>query len=324
MTVKGGAEVNNGGVANVELKIGDNVIADVTEVPFEYTYTFPEDQQTGELTIVTGDKGALASDEIVVTLTRTETTDPADGTFTDARDGHVYKIVTIGEQTWMAENLAWLPKVNKPEAAGLRDGLQYYFVLNYDGEDVATAKSTAEYAKYGVLYNWYAAMGADNAEGIPEDQNPSSVQGPCPEGWHIPAKAEWQELVDFVASELEPVQGNGWYNEIDYVWVYEEGLKNVWSALAGLEGWAESSMSSENPDLENGPRDSYGFNAVPSGMCWQTGAFGQNKTDVSFWMPHMQSYGGAAITFTNNGYLPDFSKSGLSQYRGYSVRCVKD
>ena len=51
MTVKGGAEVNNGGVANVELKIGDNVIADVTEVPFEYTYTFPEDQQTGELTI---------------------------------------------------------------------------------------------------------------------------------------------------------------------------------------------------------------------------------------------------------------------------------
>ena len=194
----------------------------------------------------------------------------------------------------------------------------------YDGEDVATAKSTEEYAKYGVLYNWYAAMGADNAEGIPEDQNPSSVQGPCPEGWHIPAKAEWQELVDFVASELEPVQGNGWYNEIDYVWVYEEGLKNVWSALAGLEGWAESSMSSENPDLENGPRDSYGFNAVPSGMCWQTGAFGQNKTDVSFWMPHMQSYGGAAITFTNNGYLPDFSKSGLSQYRGYSVRCVKD
>ena len=120
------------------------------------------------------------------------------------------------------------------------------------------------------------------------------------------------------------VLGNGWYNEIDYVWVYEEGLKNVWSALAGLEGWAESSMSSENPDLENGPRDSYGFNAVPSGMCWQTGAFGQNKTDVSFWMPHMQSYGGAAITFTNNGYLPDFSKSGLSQYRGYSVRCVKD
>lgn len=327
MTVKGNAATNNGRIANVELKIGGNIIAEVTEVPFEYTYTFPDDQQTGELTValtVTGDKGALASDDVIVTLTRTETPGPSDDSFTDARDGHVYRMVTIGGQTWMAENLAWLPKVNKPEAAGLRDGMQYYFVLNYDGEDVAAAKSTEEYAKYGVLYNWYAAMGADNAEGVPEDQNPGTVQGPCPDGWHLPSKAEWQELFDFVASELEPVKGNGWYNELDYVWVYEDGLKNVWSALAGLEGWAESSMSSENPDLENGPRDTYGFNAAPSGMCWQTGTFGQNKTDVSFWTPHMQTYGGAAVTFSNNSYMPDFSKSGLTQYRGYSVRCVKD
>ena len=51
LTIKGDAEVNTGEIATVELKIGDNVIADVTEVPFEYTYTFPEDQQTGELTI---------------------------------------------------------------------------------------------------------------------------------------------------------------------------------------------------------------------------------------------------------------------------------
>ena len=57
----------------MELKVGDNVIADVTEVPFEYTYTFPEDQQTGELTIsltVTGDEKASASDEVKITLIR--------------------------------------------------------------------------------------------------------------------------------------------------------------------------------------------------------------------------------------------------------------
>ncbi len=91
-------------------------------------------------------------------------------TFTDPRDGHVYKYVTIGTQTWMAENLAYLPAVN-PSSSGSWDDVRYY-VYNYQGTSVANAKATSNFQTYGVLYNWPAANTG------------------CPTGWRLPTNAE--------------------------------------------------------------------------------------------------------------------------------------
>lgn len=99
-------------------------------------------------------------------------------TFTDPRDGNVYKTVTIGSQVWMAENLRYLPSVVGP-VRGSQSTLLYY-VYGYDGTNVAEAKATENYRTYGVLYNWVAAKAA------------------CPAGWHLPTDAEWTQLTEYL------------------------------------------------------------------------------------------------------------------------------
>ncbi len=102
----------------------------------------------------------------------------ATGTFTDPRDGTVYKTLTIGNQTWLAENLKYLPTVFGPGISSQTD--PRYYVFGYDGTIVAEAKATTNYSTYGVLYNWSAAMTA------------------CPSGWHLPTDAEWTQLSTFL------------------------------------------------------------------------------------------------------------------------------
>lgn len=83
------------------------------------------------------------------------------GTFTDSRDGKVYKTVTIGTQTWLAENLAYKVK----------NGCWAY------NDDIANVTT------YGYLYNWETAQKA------------------CPKGWRLPTYAEWTTLIDYLGGE---------------------------------------------------------------------------------------------------------------------------
>lgn len=101
-------------------------------------------------------------------------------TFTDPRDGNVYKTVTIGTQTWMAENLRYLPNVVGPNIESKTT--PYYYVYGYNGTNVTAAKAAGDYSTYGVLYNWTAAMNA------------------CPAGWHLPSDEEWTQLILYIGS----------------------------------------------------------------------------------------------------------------------------
>jgi uncharacterized protein (TIGR02145 family) len=101
------------------------------------------------------------------------------GTVSDI-DNNVYKTITIGTQTWMAENL----KTTK-----FNDGTDVFFALvDKDWADSAF-KAYCWYNNdsivYGAIYNW-AAVNSDKL---------------CPTGWHVPSDAEWTTLTTFIGGE---------------------------------------------------------------------------------------------------------------------------
>lgn len=113
-------------------------------------------------------------------------------------DGNTYGVVKIGEQCWMAENLRvthYADSTPIPHVTGVTNwdtlDVSDKAYCYYDDDSVTNAET------YGALYTWAAAMnGAASSNSIP-----SSVQGVCPDGWHLPSDAEWTELTDYLGGE---------------------------------------------------------------------------------------------------------------------------
>ena len=113
-----------------------------------------------------------------------------DSTFKDLRDGRVYKTVTIGDQTWLAEDLKF--KFRGSSATDTSACLNR-----------STNADTCE--TYGQRYKWLQVV--NNQDGCVSTSTacspalPDTVQGICPNGWHLPSMQEWGKLIALVRGE---------------------------------------------------------------------------------------------------------------------------
>lgn len=211
----------------------------------------------------------------------------AEDEFRDVRDGSIYKTVSIGDQTWMAENLRYLPIVNSPLLLSTSEA--FYYVYGYSGSNLDQAVLNSNYQTYGTLYNWTAAM-----NGQPQStSNPSGVQGICPDGWHLPSAAEWEQLSAFLG-------GPGIAGK----------LKE-----AGNEHWTPPNLQATNES---------GFTGLPGGVLDQNGTFSNLGSEGVWWATRSDA---PALAFyfrlRSNGVFEDYSFT-FNKSTGACVRCLMD
>ena len=168
----------------------------------------------------------------------------------DPRDGKMYKTTVIKSQVWMAENLRY-------DSEG---GHTYCF-----NDDKANCR------KYGRLYNYYAAKNA------------------CPDGWHLPSKAEWLTLINELGGEAA-----------------------AGKALKSTSGWKS----------EGNGNDDYKFSALPVGYSIKDTYYSMDE-ETQFWAS--TGYGGNYFYLVSLNFDNDSAavRPRADRY-GLSVRCLKD
>jgi uncharacterized protein (TIGR02145 family) len=183
-------------------------------------------------------------------------------------EGKIYNTVLVGTQCWLKENLDVGVQI-KDSLNQSNNGLIEKYCYNDDPANCST---------YGGLYQWNEAMQYDTLE---------KAKGICPVGWHIPSKAEFDTLSNFV-------HGKG------------------------------NSLKTINQGKENGiATNTSGFSALLSGYRYINGVFYRYKKTACFWISDRFSES-LAYNMNLNEKDNDVSLDRFNVINGFSVRCLID
>ena len=166
---------------------------------------------------------------------------PLASTVTDV-DGNTYNTVQIGQQCWMKENLRTTHYADSTSIPlGSESSTTAY---RYYPNNVASNVS-----EYGYIYNLNAVMRNSSFS----DSNPSGVQGICPNGWHLPSKAEWEQLTNYISGR--------------YFLLCDADSSFIAKSMASTTGWlpyCDYYSSSCYPGCQPETNNASGFSAPPA------------------------------------------------------------
>jgi uncharacterized protein (TIGR02145 family) len=200
-------------------------------------------------------------------------------------DNNVYKIVWIGGEWWMRENLKTkhfnggtsIPNITDQTAWQSLTNISLAYCYYNNNETIGNT--------YGILYTYSAA-----------------TYGICPVGWHIPTDKEWQTLEYNIGMSASDTSLTGWRGTVG------KKLKE-----SGTVHWSSPNSGDDNTE----------FTALPAGSRDDNGYFGGIYSYAYFWTATSNSSNNAWHRGLKNDLDQIARSSNLKRY-GRSVRCIKD
>jgi uncharacterized protein (TIGR02145 family) len=200
-------------------------------------------------------------------------------------EGHVYPIVQIGSQLWMAKNLR-VTHYSNGTPIPFKD-LQYAdcsgWTNNLSGMYSTPFNDPLMQERFDSVmwYNWYAV---------------NQPAGLCPVGWHVPSDAEWTTLVTYLDSIDTLSWGAGGLMKTTIYW--------------NTYGLVEACNAS-------------GFSALPAGgLHYDCGGIPNYTTGI--WWSSTQTNSDSAWYRKVTGLGGFVTRGSIDKNEGYTVRCLKD
>lgn len=286
-----------------------------------------------------------------------------DGRTANGNSATTYRVVQIGGQCWMAENLRYKQIEDGRSSAYSQNDLINTSIYDYrmyftwpssktlsKGDLVSDTWLTQ---RYGYLYTWIGVMDAPatmatRSTMYPYQQIDFRVQGICPDGWHLPTDGEWFQLEKemgvtqadsaVVITSLRPSNDiEGTVHDILHNGASRGDVVNAGTQAASGCEWYFDGSDDCPEDYCNLQRNTSGFSGMPAGVfvpqypdrdaCFQIlGSYG------TYWSASQALSAHAGHDdFSDAAYVHQLkaSQGGWGRYRadkhnGLSVRCVRD